>query len=256
MTSRALKFSRIFSPGKNNAEKPTPAFKQLNAINQLSEAELNDLLLFCEQRTLHNLCPSLSQRKVLLLQGSSLPSFVEHKITENPASFLRYIYHNALSLAEGTNLVPTIKGNLKNIPLRNKSFDLTLIPFATMRRRNLNDFFSEFSRLTANFGQILFSVIHPALELFLYNQNPASYLKSENTLQKYFYHMRKNDLYLDNVEEAVIDTNLKPFFSNIDSAEFQNLTGIPLVLFVRATKFKKNDASIPATKFDPLPPPK
>lgn len=245
---------RVVSNLKRFFGKPSgqisPPFKQFNHLNLLSHQDMTELLQFSERRILLGMSPSLSDKKVLVISQPSTDYLIQRIIDSNPESLINYqIDQNGGGGSEkkwtnGDQIFHyTIKGSLKPLAIRPGSFNFVIVPLATQYREELIPLFSQISKTLANSGRLVLSLIHPALEIFLYNQNPASSARARTSLQGYIKALRENDLYLEDLTEGVIDHETKPYFVTTNgTTHFEDFKGIPLVLMLRAVKFIKNES--------------
>lgn len=227
----------------------SPPFKQFNHLNLLSHQDITELLQSSERRILLGMSPSLSDKKVLVISQPSTDYLIQKIIDSNPERLINYqIDQNGGggSARKGTNgdqnFYYTIKGGLKPLAVRPGSFNFVIVPMATQYREEIIPFFSQISETLANNGRLVLSLVHPALEIFLYNQNPASSARARTSLQGYIKALKENDLYLEDLTEGVVDYETKPYFVTANgTAYFEDFKGIPLVLMLRAVKFVKGD---------------
>lgn len=218
-----------------------PPFKQPNALNLLSESEIRSLIAFAEERHFWEAAPSLRTKKVLWIASPATDRLLSTVMEEEPEYLVHY--GQAPDSPDGalahTNYQP-LKGELAPLPLKAESFDVAMLPFGSYHPKALAPIFSNIAKPLASAGRMLVSIVHPTLEYFLYNQNPASNAKVITNLQDTVALLRANNLYLENLTEAFIDADTKPFFMHSDDSSFyEELKGIPLVLFLRCVKFVK-----------------
>lgn len=251
MAKAAYNILRFF---QKREEHPVPSFKQFNYLNLLSHEELSDLIQSSEEATFPDLLPELSGRNILQI-GASTSGYIAQKVFQAPArSILFYRYGTGgVVPPPSTNysksperVIHTVTGKLNPLSVSNESCDVVTAPLATRYRLDVTEFLPEFSRSLGNGGRLVLAAVHPTLELFLYNQNPSQSVRATNNLESIIGALRKNSLFLEDIREGVIGREVKPFFVKEGEEKFyEELKGIPVVLFLRAVKFVRNPTQFP-----------
>lgn len=258
MAKAAQKILRFF---QKREEHPVPPFKQFNYLNLLAHDELNDLIQSSEEATFLDLLPDLSGRNILQI-GFANSGYIAQKIFQAPSRSVLF-YRNGLapavsspsgSFSKGADrVIHHVTGKLNPLSISGDSCDVIAAPLATRTRLDVTDCLPEFSRVLANGGRLVLAAVHPTLELFLYNQNPSQSVRATNTLESVIGALRKNALFLEDIREGMIDREVKPFFAQEGGEKFyEELKGIPLVLFVRAVKFVRGNGG-PSRILSPSP---
>lgn len=229
---RGLNLKRIF-----RKQEELHPFKQFHVLNLLPADELREILLFSERELFSRADTVFEGKKIFFLHESGTIPLAE-KILARKGTLLHYRLAGDPSAGVLSGSCFPVCGGLKPLSVPSDSFDAVVIPGASRIDRAYALLLPELVRGLKNGGRLLLTVIHPALELFLYNQNPASVSRARFGLEHYATALRDNQLYLESIREGVIDHELKPF---LDQAEdFEELKGIPLVLYLRAVKYIKN----------------
>lgn len=228
--------------GKSLVSHPISAFRQFNLLNSFDPQSLTDLLQFSEQRFFVDLSPDLSDKKGLFFSLPTTRLLMERLLKKNPSHLMSYqleSFVESFSPLRQAHLI-SVSGGLKPLACRLQFFDFLLAPFVSLYKKDMATFMPQFASTLVNGGRAVFSFIHPALELFLYNQNPSSPVRSPNSLQNYFTSFKENNLYLEHLQEGIIDKEMKPFFHyHGGESFFEDYRGIPLVLFFRVVKYIK-----------------
>jgi len=253
MTGVAYQIKRFF---KKQELEPIHAFKQFNYLNLLTPNDLTDLLQFIEKNRFLSLTPPIADKKTLLIAHPLNRHFVSKFLNLNPACLMVYQTEKngggELKIS-GNYSSPyfQVNGSLKRLALKPSSFELAFVPMATCFREEIIPHFSKIAQSIQNGGRLVLSVIHPLLEMLLYNQNPAETARTQSSLQNYLSALRENHLYLENLTEGVVDVDSKPYFVTSEgSGHFEEFKGIPLVLFLRLVKFQKIDAPLVSQQSD------
>lgn len=224
---------RIFK--KSETPQTIPPFKQFNYLNSMEQKDLVDLLHFSQQRVLAQTIPDLSTKNVLFISFPSTVSLVDTFIKFDPALLMNYQVH--FNANHSRSNVHSLTGSLNPLSVKKESFDAVFFPVASLYQKDFLSSFKHLGQTLKNGGRAFICVVHPALELFLYNQNPSSASKAQLNFQSYFSGLKENNLYLEELIETNIDKETKVFFK--DSRYFDEFKGLPLVLFLRAVKFQK-----------------
>ena len=251
MAKAAYNILRFF---QRREEPAIPPFKQFNYLNLLSHDELADLLQFSEEAKFVDLLPELSGKNVLQIGGVNGDSIARRVFQSSSRSILFYRQGSVSTATPPSSHFPknpekpihSVAGKLTPLAVSNESCDVVIAPLASRYRLDVTEVLPEFSRALNNGGRLVVSTIHPTLELFLYNQNPSQSVRATNNLELILGALRKNSLYLEEIREGAIDREAKPFFVKEGEEKFyEELKGIPLVLFLRAVKFVRNPAQFP-----------
>lgn len=217
---------------------PFSSFRQFHFLNTLDSQNLTELLQFSEQRFFANLSPDLSGKKGLFFSVSATRLLLERLLKQNPSTLINYQLEPFTPPRHAA--IVSLVGTFKPLALRPHFFDVLFAPFTSFHKKEFLGIMPQLANLLVNGGRAVFSFIHPALEYFLYNQNPSSPVSSSNNLENYFSSFKENNLYLEHLQEGVIDKEMKPFFHNLgQSNTFDEYRGIPLVLFFRVVKYVK-----------------
>lgn len=223
---------------KNSSDPLIDSFRQSHYLNALDPKTLREILLFAEQRFFMELSPQADNKQVLFVSAPVTKFLLERCAKMGPASLLNYELDPYIPPSFPQMF--SVTGGLKPLAVRQNYFDMAFVPAAGFYKMDIASSIPQISASLLNGGRMILSVIHPSLELFLYNQNPASPHKAPNNFQNYFSVLKDNHLYLEGLLEGVIDRELKPFFTTPRGGDyFEELRGIPLVLFLRAVKFVK-----------------
>ncbi len=242
MAGVVTNLKNFFSTSSRNklpgAEVSFSSFRQFHFLNTLDPQSLTDLLQFSEQRFFADLSPDLLDKKGLFFSIVATRLLLERLLKKNPSHLVNYQLEPFTPPRHAA--VVSLVGNFKPLALRPYFFDVLFAPFSSFHKKEFLSMMPQFANLLVNGGRAVFSFIHPALEYFLYNQNPSSPISSSNNLQNYFSSFKENNLYIEHLQEGVIDKELKPFFHNLGQSDtFDEYRGIPLVLFFRVVKYIK-----------------
>ncbi len=224
---------------KNSPHQAIDPFKQSHYLNSLDPKTLREILFFSEQKLFMELAPEAIDRTVFFVSAPPTRFLLERCAKMGPKSLLNY---------ELDPFIPpsfpqmfSVTGGLKPLAVQQNYFEIGFVPAAGFYKMDMASSIPQISSSLINGGRVLLSLIHPSLELFLYNQNPASPHKAPNSFQNYFSVLKDNNLYIEGLLEGVIDRDLKPFFTSPGGGDyFEELRGIPLVLFLRAVKFVRS----------------
>lgn len=228
---------RLFK--KDVVEQTAFPFKQYNCLNTLTPENRTDLLSFSEQRQFPDLFPEMTGKRVLFFSRRSTAKLIANMPVDRASLLVNYQIGDTASEetpAVDPPHVTFLKGALDPLPFRPGYFDLLFLPFASNGGNEVLDHLSSFAGLLNNGGRAVISVVHPTFEIFLTNQNPDSRARMEPSLQTCFSALRDNDLYLETLQEGVINRENKNFFSEAGD----DILGIPLVLFLRVVKYIKS----------------
>ena len=238
------RLKRIFG---RSAVEPIPPFKQFNDLNLLSPQELTELLLFFEHQQLMELVPDVQDKKVLLFSLAETDHFKEQILSKKPSVLIDFESDAEQKqfkphLIKKTESYIKLKGELSALPLKSNIFDCLVMPCASLFQNNGEASYPSCFKTLSNGGRLIISVIHPTLELFLYNQNPSSNFRIRTSFQYYLNMLKDHHLYLENVVEAQVNQESRSFFiKSDDSSHFDDLLGIPLVLILRCVKFVRSE---------------
>ncbi|HBF13232.1 MAG TPA: hypothetical protein DDW49_07585 [Deltaproteobacteria bacterium] len=215
----------------------SPSFKSFNGLNNLSEKDLVETLTFSEEKEWEKNLPELEGKKVLFYLNAANQHLL-HKISQkNPKAVYVLFEDGALILANEKNIY-YIRSELKLAPLKTGFADVLIVSLASLYKEDALAVLEFLSPMLAHNGRMMLSVIHPFLEILLYNQNPAQQTRARYQLQDYLRRLRENDLYVETIKEGLIDKDLKPFLvKKQDEQIYHETSGIPLVLFLKAVKF-------------------
>lgn len=235
---------KIFSRKANNdAYLP---FKQANYLNQMQSNDLGALVQFSEMQTFMDMAPDIANKRVLFLSQRSTSHVLPKILALHPGHVIHYQL-DSLDPAMKKNVL-AVKGGLRPLALKSETFEVILFPANHFIEKDMTIYLEELSRVLCHGGRLLLSVVHPFLELLLYNQNPLSYKRGQSSLNKYFQACRDHQLYIENVHEGLVDNTMKPFFKTPVGARTDHLEGmtpydefrgIPLTLTFKAVKFSK-----------------
>lgn len=228
---RGLNLKRIF----RRQDEPLYPFKQFNALNRLSPDELKEILLFSEREVFLRSGCGFADKKVFFLHENGTVPLAE-KILAQKTTLLHY-QHSTQTVGISSASYFPVCGGLKPLAVASDVFDAAIVPAASRFDRDTSLLLPELVRGLKNGGRLSLTVIHPTLEIFLTNQNPASVSRARFGLEHYAAALRANQLFLESIHEGVIDKDLKPFFE--EAQDFNELQGIPLVLYLRSVKFIK-----------------
>ncbi|MBI2340406.1 MAG: hypothetical protein HYU99_08605 [Deltaproteobacteria bacterium] len=213
-------------------------FKQYHCLNTLPPETLADLLSFAEQRRFLDFCPELNNKRILFFSRRATTPLLANIPTDHVEIMANYQLGDA-PVSNQLNVF-NLRGTLKPLPFRFGYFDLLLIPFGSSLNNEVLDHISAMAGLLKNGGRAIISVLHPTLEIFLTNQNPASKGRAVSSVQAYFTAFRDQNLYLETLSEEAINRENKTFFAAGPGREVtDDILGIPLVLFMRVVKYVK-----------------
>ncbi|MDO8519036.1 MAG: hypothetical protein Q7T11_02605 [Deltaproteobacteria bacterium] len=233
MARVGLNLKRIFQ----KEEAPRHPFKQFNALNLMEKDRLREILLFKEREIFSRANYSFEDKKVFFLHEPGTVPLAE-RIVSGKGYCLHYQARADPSVSLSGPYFFPICGDLKPLSISSGVFDAAVIPGASRFDRDPLPLFPEVVRGLKNGGRLFLTVIHPALELFLTNQNPASVARVRLGLEQYASALGSHQLFLESIREELIDAETKPF---IEEEDFQELKGIPLVLYLRAVKYVKEE---------------
>lgn len=215
-----------------------PPFKQVNYLNTMDHRHLVDLILFVEQRHFGEIPIETKGLTVLFISSPETRFLLERVLATYPSRLINYQL-TPHAMPENPLLYRVI-GALRPMAIPSNRFDILFFPASAYFKIDFIPYIVQISNALVHGGRALLSFIHPSLELFLYNQNPASPARASNTFQGYFNALRENDLYIETVLEGVVDKETKPFFSGPQgSSYFDEFRAIPLVLFMKVVKYMK-----------------
>lgn len=212
-----------------------PSFKKENYINRLTDEALCEILSFSEERLFETVLSRLEFEKALIL---SPQNYITRQILKRKSGHLCAYHLPEDPLIENHPKLISIRGDDDPLSLKSESFDFVFCPAATQMQRDLSQNFNELSRVLKRGGRLLMSVPHPSFEFFIKNQNPNSNLQAESSLEFYLDRLRRQNLYLEVLKEGQVNQNLKPFFeAEGHLTHYDELKGLPLVLFLKVVKF-------------------
>lgn len=233
-----LSLSQIFKKQEINT---SPSFRHFHYLNQIPENEISEMVGSVEDKNFLELAPQIENKNILLLSCRFSFKIREDILNKNPKKLVEVNYTQT---TEGIPDMPLdnfffIHANLKHIPLKPGTFDEVFWPASFLQRDFRPQIPEVASQLTP--GQHLtFSVLHPFLEILLTSQNPASGSKSQSSLEGYFQAFKEQGLFLENLNEGVVDRETKSFFVVEGEPKFYDeYRGIPLVLFLRMVKINR-----------------
>lgn len=225
---------RLFKRPSNQDFAP---FKHWHYLNTQSPQELSEILFFAEQRHFFELVPDIKGQVVGVFTQRNTQNLVE-KLMMKKAHQLVEIQLEKMPAQPNQGLVQ-IRSPLRPLPLRGQSFQVALLPFATRTVGSLFEGLPEISRSLINGGRFVLSIIHPVLEILIYNQNPASLARAQNSLSGYVAALKQNHLFVEDLREGIVDSDLKSFFYYQEGRScYDEFVGLPLVLFLRAVKYQ------------------
>lgn len=194
------------------------SFKQYHYLNTLPEQQLSELLQFSELRQLP--LSNIQGKRVLLIG----PHTIAQKIGDRkPACFVEY----------GT----MVRGSNEALPFRKEFFDVVFFP-RVGRETKLS--LEQVGELLPNGGKLILSVVHPALELLLYQQNPSPVPHVAHSIAGYFQEASSAHFYLEDLRESTVDLETKPFFMDEEEGEYyEQFKNVPLVLILQCVRYVK-----------------
>lgn len=227
------------------------SLRQPNYINQMPEEDLVKLLQTTELHYFLQLSPDISHKKVLILSYQTTNYVIPKLLGKNPALIVNYQKETKYPALKKN--VICIKGGLNPIALKSQQFEVAYYPLATRYKDSFSPYMKELSRVVSNKGRIIISVIHPQLEWVLKNQNPNSTQRVGLQITDYVKLFKNHNLYVENMEEVVVNEKTKPFFTaskllSTTSKHYQEFQGMPLIVMFSLIKFKKS--SIKKKKID------
>jgi SAM-dependent methyltransferase len=214
-------------------------YKYRHFLNSLSQARLEEILLFSEAENLLRLIPDLKNKRTLFLNDQRHKVVLNKIRLQEPTFLLNCVVRDEQAPESSGNCL-TILANADRLPVRNQHFDIIVCPYVLESNSVTGAFLDKIGRKLKNGGRIILSVRHPQLEQILYNQNPGESVSSDRLVSQYFSLLRENHLYPELLQEGIVDNMLKPFFTLAGEEEhFHEYKNTPLTLFFRAVRFLK-----------------
>lgn len=228
-----LKFKNLFKAPK---EHHAP-YKYRHFLNSLEPSKQDEILIFSEADHLIPLLPDFKNKKILFLNDQRHSFLFKKLIAREPNHFVNYIYAGDTLQLQSPDYF-SLMGDLDKFSFRSQLFDLIICPLS-LKTSELNDkLLQRLCQLLTNGGRLIFSVRHPHFDHLLFNQNPAETGSLETSISNYYKLLRKNQLYLEEMSEGVVNLALKPFFTlEGEYDHYHEYKGTPLTFLVKAVKF-------------------
>lgn len=225
--------------------------KQPNYLNQMPREELIKLLQTTELHYFLEFSPDIAHKKIILLSYQTTNYMMPKLLGKNPGLVVNYQQETKYPPIKKN--VISVKGGMNPIALKPEQFEVGYFPLATRFEESFTHYIKEMSRIIDNKGRVLISMIHPQLEWMMKNQNPNSDKRANLQITDYINLFRKENLYLENIKEVVVNEKTKPFFTasqllSTTSKHYQEFQGMPLVVIFNLIKYKKVNVKKESTK--------
>ncbi len=207
-----------------------------NESFSISEHKLKKVLSLCEAKELSSLLPALSAKKIIYYQWGEDKVF--DLLLQKGATELIEL-ENEFSVSDSIspkNLqINKVGVNLSKIPLQSESIDFSLLLCAGLKKNDFTAWISEISRLLKDNGRAVISFTHPFWEYML---NPN--VRFNHRFDKYFSEFKRNQLYLEEVREVIVDDLLKAKLRAFSDEEFKSIKGFPALLQFKVARLKRS----------------
>lgn len=221
------------SSSKNNT------FKYTHYLNSMPLDKLQEILLFSEAEQMLPLIPSLQDKSSLFFNDSKHRYLFKRVLTKNPSHMINLVY-SGQDLAHGVGYF-TLYAHIDRLPLRHLQFDTIVAPLSLNSEVCYDSQIQMLSRRLKNGGRLILTLRHPELEHMLFNQNPAYKGAPENSVSGYYQILKRNKLFIEDMKEGVVDTNLKPYFTlEGEYDHYHDYKNLPLTLAFKLVKFERS----------------
>lgn len=219
------------SGNKNSRNATTESFS-------IPDHKLKKALALCELKELSLMLPALTSKKIIYYQWGEDKAF--DLLSQKGATEIIEI-ENEYSASNGNlpkNLqIHQLNSNLSKLPFKSETIDFSLFLTSGLKKNDFTLWCAEISRLLKDNGRGVISFIHPFWEYFL---NPN--VRFTHRFDRYFMELKKNQLYVEEVREIIIEDSFKVKLRSLTEEEFKSIKGFPAVLLFRVARLKRQKA--------------
>jgi hypothetical protein len=223
------------------AEKPY-SFKRGHYLNQIPAHRREEILLFSEGDYLSTLWPTFERKKVLFFNDQKHKYIFKKILTDEPGYLVNYVYRGP-DVSEQKMGYHTVIGDMENLSIRRKHFDVVICPFALEDGPFIEGFIKKVSECLDNGSRLILSLSHPQLDNILCNQNPSSSHVAESQVSRYHELLKNNNLYVEDIKEGTVDLALKAFFTDSEYDYYHEYKNTPISLLFRTVKYTRKVSS-------------
>lgn len=218
-----------------------PPYKYRHFLSAQRPEKLKDILLYSESDHMLKMAVTTEKKKVLFINDGE-HKYLFKKIVDRGAHTLVGFYYRGEADKMRLSTVPvfSVMGDIEKLSVRADFYDVIYAPLVLEESLLTKELIAKIARALKNGGRIIASVCHPHWEHILYNQNPAESGSLGNSFSQYFHILKENHLYIEDIQEGVVDGHLKPFFRGDDETDYYyEYKDVPVTLTLQAVKYVK-----------------
>ncbi|MBF0491267.1 MAG: hypothetical protein HQM15_00610 [Deltaproteobacteria bacterium] len=223
---------------KKTGASPASAHKNGRSTSEsfsIPDYKLKKVLSLCELKDLSSLLPALSSKKIIYYQWGEEKVF--DLLSQKGATEILEL-ENEFSASEAKvpkNLqIDKLRVNLCKLPFKNENIDFVLFLSSGLKKNDFIPWCSEISRLLKDNGRAVISFMHPFWE---YLSNPS--VRFAHRFDRYFMELKKNQLYVEEIREVLVEDSLKVKLRALSEEEFKSIKGLPALLFFKVARLKR-----------------
>lgn len=232
-----LKIKNLF----RQRESRFPFYKYRHFLNAQSPEKLKDILLYSESDHMLKIAVDAKKKNVLFINDGE-HKYLFKKIVDRGATTLVNYHYRGEADKMRLSAVPifSVMGDIERLSVRAGFYDMIYAPLVLEESLLQKELTAKMVKSLKNGGRLIVTVCHPHWEHLLYNQNPAESGSLGNSLSQYFHTLKENHLYIEDIQEGVVDGHLKPFFQGDDETDYYyEYKDVPVTLTLQAVKYVK-----------------
>lgn len=213
-------------------------YKKSHFLNTMPLHKLHELLLFSEGDSIEQLLGDVKNKKILFFNDAQHKFVFNKLVSKNADLVFNYVFknHDKAEIKSGSF---SVIGDIENLPVRKNYFDYVICPFALEDSTAVSKFIRSIHPFMKNGSRMILSIRHPQLDNMLLNQNPSTTSVADTLVSKYFYLLKENHLFTEDLKEGCVNLALKQFFTDSEFDYYHDYKNTPLTLFIKAVKFVK-----------------
>jgi hypothetical protein len=216
-------------------------YKYRHFLNAQTPEKLKDILLYSESDHILKMPIETAEKKVLFINDGEHRYLFKKIVDRGAHTLVNYHYRGeADKMRLPTIPVFSVLGDIEKLSVRAGFYDVIYAPLVLEESLLQKELIAKMTRSLKNGGRVIICVCHPHWEHILYNQNPAESGSLGNSVSSYFHSLKENHLYIEDIQEGVVDGHLKPFFRGDDETDYYyEYKDLPVTLTLQAVKYVK-----------------